>query len=194
MRLPTLQKTPALQPHELTDVTAQAVADLMREGESQNTQASYSSALRYWAAWFGIRYGVQISLPLPSSCVLQFIVDHAQRMTPKGLTHELPAEIDAVLVDAGYKGKLGPLAHNTLVHRLAVLSKAHQVREVKNPCQEDVIDVTIFGAHINEQLSRLLSLVDHLHEEALAGWLLSSVLSSVPVRNRNDVRLRLVLI
>jgi len=136
MRLPTLQKTPALQPHELTDVTAQAVADLMREGESQNTQASYSSALRYWAAWFGIRYGVQMSLPLPSSCVLQFIVDHVQRMTPKGLAYELPAEIDAILVDAGYKGKLGPLAHNTLVHRLAVLSKAHQVREVKNPCQD----------------------------------------------------------
>jgi integrase len=28
------------------------------------------------------------------------------------------------------------MAHNTLVHRLAVLSKAHQMREVKNPCQD----------------------------------------------------------
>lgn len=136
MRLPTLQKSPALQPNELTDVTAQAVADLMREGESQNTQQSYLSALKYWAAWYGIRYGIQISLPLPSSCVLQFIVDHVQRTTPQGLVHELPAEIDAVLVDAGYKGKLGPLSFNTIVHRLAVLSKAHQAREVKNPCQD----------------------------------------------------------
>lgn len=136
MRLPTLQKIPALQPHELSDVTSQAIADLLSEGESLNTQLSYRSALRYWAAWYGIRYGAQISLPLPSACVLQFIVDHAQRTTPKGLVHELPAEIDAVLVEAGYKGKPGPMAHNTLVHRLAVLSKAHQMREVKNPCQD----------------------------------------------------------
>lgn len=136
MRLPILQKTPALQPHELSDVTAQAVADLLREGESLNTQLSYRSALRYWAAWYGIRYGAQICLPLPATCVLQFIVDHAQRTTAKGLVHELPVEIDAALVEAGYKGKLGPMAHNTLVHRLAVLSKAHQMREVKNPCQD----------------------------------------------------------
>lgn len=136
MRLPTLQKTPALQPHELSDVTAQAVADLLREGESLNTQLSYRSALRYWAAWYGIRYGAQINLPLPAACVLQFIVDHAQRSSPKGLVHELPVEVDAALVEAGYKGKPGPMAHNTLVHRLAVLSKAHQMREVKNPCQD----------------------------------------------------------
>ena len=68
--------------------------------------------------------------------MLQFIVDHAQRTTPKGLVHELPAEIDKALVEAGYKGKPGPMAHNTLVHRLAVLSKAHQMRDVKNPCQD----------------------------------------------------------
>ncbi len=40
------------------------------------------------------------------------------------------------LVQAGYKGKLGALAHNTLVHRIAVLSKAHQLRELKNPCHD----------------------------------------------------------
>lgn len=136
MRLPALKNTPALQPHELSDVTAQAVADLLREGESLNTQLSYRSALRYWAAWYGLRYGAQINLSLPANCVLQFIVDHAQRTTPKGLMHELPTEIDQALVDAGYKGKPGPMAHNTLVHRLAVLSKAHQVREAKNPCQD----------------------------------------------------------
>lgn len=56
--------------------------------------------------------------------------DDGQRM-------ELPPETEAALVEAGYKGKLGPMAHNTLVHRLAVLSKAHQMRDVKkNPCQD----------------------------------------------------------
>nr|WP_315429666.1 site-specific integrase [uncultured Albidiferax sp.] len=136
MRLPSLRKTPALQPTELTDVTQRAVEDLLREGESQNTQASYRSALRYWAAWYGMRYGGQIGLPLPTACVLQFIVDHAERTTAQGLVSELPPEIDQALVEAGYKGRLGAMAHNTLVHRIAVLSKAHQLRELKNPCHD----------------------------------------------------------
>jgi integrase len=139
MRLPVLQKVPALLPTELSDVTRRAVEHLLREGESKNTMASYKSALRYWAAWYGIRYGGQIQLPVPSPCVLQFIVDHAERTTDKGLVSELPALIDQTLVQAGYKGKLGALAHNTLVHRIAVLSKAHQVRELKNPCQDPTV-------------------------------------------------------
>ena len=139
MRLPVLQKVPALQPTELSDVTRRAVEDLLREGESKNTMASYKSALRYWAAWYGIRYGGQIQLPVPSPCVLQFIVDHAERTTDKGLVSELPTLIDQTLVQAGYKGKLGALAHNTLVHRIAVLSKAHQVRELKNPCKDPTV-------------------------------------------------------
>lgn len=136
MRLLTLQKIPALQPSELSDVTQRAVEDLLREGESQNTLASYRSALRYWAAWYGLRYGVMVELPVATACVLQFIVDHAERITPKGLVSELPPEIDQMLVQGGYKGKLGAMAHNTLVHRIAVLSKAHQLQQLKNPCHD----------------------------------------------------------
>ncbi|NMM12816.1 MAG: tyrosine-type recombinase/integrase [Rhodoferax sp.] len=136
MRLPVLQNIPALQPTELSDVTQRAVEDLLREGESQNTLASYRSALRYWAAWYGLRYGAMVQLPVATPCVLQFIVDHAERTTLKGLVSELPAEIDQVLVQGGYKGKLGAMAHNTLVHRIAVLSKAHQLKQLKNPCHD----------------------------------------------------------
>lgn len=126
----------SLEPSALSDVTAQAVEDLMREGDSANTLASYRSALRYWAAWFGLRYGRSIALPVPANAVLQFIVDHAQRTTASGLAHELPPAIDQSLVSAGFKGKLGPMALNTLVHRVAVLSKAHQLRDLTNPCQD----------------------------------------------------------
>jgi integrase len=136
MRLPLLHKSPALQPSELSDVTARAVDELLREGESQNTLVSYRAALRYWAAWFGLRYGVQIELPVPPAAIQQFIVDHAQRTTEKGLVHELPQTIDQALVAGGFKGKRGPMALNTLVHRIAVLSKAHQLRAVKNPCHD----------------------------------------------------------
>jgi len=43
--------------------------------------------------WFGLRYGVRISLPVPAVAVVQFVVDHAQRTTDVGLRHELPASI-----------------------------------------------------------------------------------------------------
>jgi len=129
----------ALDPFVL-DVAAQdAVEDLLREGESANTLASYRSALKYWAAWHLMRYGCPIQLPVPVSSILQFIVDHAQRITDKGLVSELPPSIDMALVNGGFKGKLGSLSHNTLVHRIAVLSKAHQVAEQTNPCRDSKV-------------------------------------------------------
>jgi integrase len=136
MRLPALRNTPALEPEALNEMTHKAVNELLREGESLNTLISYRSALRYWAAWFGVRYGRQIELPVTVTCVMQFVVDHADRTTEKGLVHELPREIDQALVQAGHKGKLGAFTCNTLIHRVAVLSKAHQMAELKNPCQD----------------------------------------------------------
>jgi integrase len=127
---------PVLESSSLSEMAARAVDELMREGESANTVASYRSGLRYWAAWFGIRFGQPIALPVHASAVLQFVVDHVQRSTGAGLVHELPAAMDEVLVVAGFKGKPGPMALNTLVHRLAVLSKAHQQRGLTNPCQD----------------------------------------------------------
>jgi len=136
MRLPALHSAPALKPTELSALTESAVQELLAEGESANTLASYRSALRYWAAWFGLRYGMQVTLPLPAPAVLQFIVDHAQRTCERGLRHQLPAAIDRLLVARGFKGKPGPLALSTIVHRIAVLSKAHQLQALKNPCQD----------------------------------------------------------
>lgn len=143
--LRAIELGPALQPEALSDLTRDAVHELLREGESQNTLASYRAALRYWAAWYGLRYGIAIALPLPVACVVQFVVDHVQRTTPQGLVCELPDSIDSALVAQGYKGKLGPMAHNTLVHRMAVMSKAHQLRKLTNPCQD---------AQVRELLSR----------------------------------------
>lgn len=126
--------SPALPP-----AAQKAIRELMREGESINTRSSYQSAMRYWAAWHVLRMGRTMQLPLPVSTVLQFIIDHAQRQGANGLVHEMPEEIDQALVAAGYKGKKGPPAHNTLVHRVAVLSKAHQVHGLSNPCQDGAV-------------------------------------------------------
>jgi len=141
----TAPESALLRPIALDDVTQSAIDALLHEGESQNTVASYRAALRYWAAWYGLRYGQRIQLPLPVACVFQFVVDHAQRMTAKGLASELPVAVADKLLEQGYKGKAGPMAYATLTHRIAVMSKAHQLRGMPNPCQD---------AQVRELLSR----------------------------------------
>ena len=123
----------------LTPQSHEAIRELMHEGESANTRNSYQSAMRYWAAWHVLRLGPAMQLPLTVPVVLQFIIDHAQRQTSAGLMSEMPEDVDAALVAAGYKGKKGPPSHNTLVHRMAVMSKAHQVHALANPCQDGAV-------------------------------------------------------
>ena len=125
-----------LDPARLTALATDAIDALLAEGESANTVRSYQGALRYWSAWFSLRYGRAIALPVPTPVALQFIVDHVERTTDDGLRSELPSAIDAALVDAGLKGKLGSLAMATVSHRLSVLSKVHQIKALPNPCRD----------------------------------------------------------
>ncbi|MDH0775495.1 site-specific integrase [Delftia tsuruhatensis] len=137
--LDDIQEGNALPSAGLEPAARQAVRELMHEGESANTRNSYQSAMRYWSAWHALRFDRQMQLPLDVACVLQFIIDHAQRQTGAGLASEMPMHIDRALVEAGYKAREGPLSHNTLVHRMAVLSKAHQVHGLANPCQDGAV-------------------------------------------------------
>jgi integrase len=176
-----------LDPSRLSQATEDAARELVRQGTSANTLASYQAAMRYWAAWFRVRYVRALSLPVEVPVVVQFIVDHSSREMPteerRGsraatmaraaaepeveerqaapvdvqsfdaapsetglaaatrakhtkpvLAIGLPAELDAYLVKEGFKGKLGAFSLNTLVHRVAVLSKAHQNLDLDNPC------------------------------------------------------------
>lgn len=134
--------------------TEQSVRAILRDGESTNTRSSYEGAMRYWGAWFGARYGRALTLPLQPAVIVQFIVDHVLRTAtgdalepddvtaPPDLGHgaqpeltcDLPPSVDEFLVAQGYKGKRGALALNTIRHRIAVMSKAHQNLELENPC------------------------------------------------------------
>jgi len=134
--LATALDLPRLNLAQLGGMAEAAEAALLRQGESENTLRSYRSALRYWAAWFALRYRQPIALPVPEAAVVQFIVDHAQRQDDDGeLVSEMPPALDKALVTEGYKSKLGSPALNTLIHRVAVLSKVHQVEGAANPCQ-----------------------------------------------------------
>ncbi len=138
--IPTVELQPsdvaALDPSVLSSFAADAVDALLAEGESANTVRSYQSALRYWAAWYWLRYRQTIAMPVPVAAIQQFVVDHVERKTAEGLEASLPAAHDQALVAGGFKGKLGPPALATVLHRLSVLSKAHKIRGVANSVQD----------------------------------------------------------
>ena len=135
----------ALDPGVLAPFTSAAVEALLAEGESAHTVRSYQTALRYWAAWYWLRYRQPIALPVPVAAVQQFLVDHLQRKTPAGLACEMPPVLDQALVEGGFKAKPGAPALATVLHRVSVLSKAHQLQRVANPMQD---------AHVRELLAK----------------------------------------
>jgi integrase len=122
-------------PEQLAQQAADAVRELLAEAAAANTTRSYAGALRYWAGWHQARFGIELMLPLSEVAVIQFLVDHIQRKNKAGLVSELPLVIDQALVVAGLKAKLGPLKLSTVTQRVAVLSTAHKLKRLDNPCE-----------------------------------------------------------
>ncbi|MEA9557608.1 tyrosine-type recombinase/integrase [Xanthomonas nasturtii] len=139
MVVPNPPASAILAPDRLAAQAADAVRELLAEAAAANTTRSYATALRYWAGWFQGRFGQPITLPVPEPAVVQFVVDHLARRGKAGLTWELPPELDAHLVAAGLKQKSGAFKLSTVVHRVAVLSAAHQAHKAANPCEAPAV-------------------------------------------------------
>lgn len=122
-------------PEQLAQQAADAVRELLAEAAAANTTRSYAAALRYWAGWHQARFGIELTLPVTEAVVIQFLVDHIQRKNKAGLVSELPPAADQALVAAGLKAKLGPLKLSTVTQRVAVLSTAHKLKRLTNPCE-----------------------------------------------------------
>lgn len=139
--IPTLPATTIhlVLPEQLAQQAANAVRELLAEAAAANTTRSYATALRYWAGWHQGRYGLELTLPVSEAVVIQFLVDHIQRKNATGLVSELPVALDQALVAAGLKGKVGPLKLSTVVQRIAVLSTAHKLKRLANPCEQPTV-------------------------------------------------------
>jgi integrase len=135
--LPIITATAAnlVLPEQLAQQAADAVRELLAEAAAANTTRSYTTALRYWAGWHQARYGIELTMPVSETVVIQFLVDHIQRKNKTGLVCELPPSIEQALVAAGLKAKIGPLKLSTVVQRIAVLSTAHKLKRLTNPCE-----------------------------------------------------------
>ncbi|TDV30768.1 site-specific integrase [Stenotrophomonas sp. CC22-02] len=132
--LPTTA-THLVLPEQLAEQAGEAVRELLAEAAAANTTRSYATALRYWAGWHRGRYGIELGLPVSEAVVIQFLVDHIQRRRGAELVSELPEALDQTLVAAGLKAKVGPLKLSTVVQRVAVLSTAHKLKRLANPCE-----------------------------------------------------------
>ena len=73
---------------------------------------------------------------MPTTAVVQFIVDHVARRSIAGLAWELPAALDTQLVAAGLKQRPGAFTLSTVGHRIAVLSSVHRLKKQANPCEQ----------------------------------------------------------
>lgn len=138
MRALPVSATPASGlelPEQLAEKAADAVRELLAEAAAANTTRSYAAALRYWAGWHQARFGIELTLPASEAVVIQFLVDHIQRRNKTGLVSELPPAVDQVLVAAGLKAKLGAFKLSTVTQRVAVLSTAHKLKRLDNPCE-----------------------------------------------------------
>lgn len=134
-------------PSQLTADAAEAVREMLAEAAAANTTRSYATALRYWAGWYRVRFGEEFALPLSEAVVMQFVVDHvARKHKDGGLTWELPPEQDKALVAAGLKAKLGPWKLASVVHRVAVLSTAHKLKRLTNPCEVPAVRTVLSRA------------------------------------------------
>lgn len=104
--------------------------------------------MRYWAAWHRVRIGEPITLPLDVEVVVQFVVDHLVRSGDDGSgVWDLPPELDRKLVEMGAKRALGPLKISTIIHRVSVLSKVHQLKNLTiNPLRDSRVQTLLMRA------------------------------------------------
>ncbi|KPU59410.1 phage integrase family protein [Pseudomonas fluorescens] len=146
-QLALVDETP-LDPHALALHAQEAAAAFIAAGTAANTVRSYRSALAYWSAWLQLRYGQALGdAPLPATVAVQFVLDHLARpLADDSWTHLLPPSIDAALVAARVKAKVGPLAFNTVSHRLSVLGKWHRIKEWDSPIESSALKTLLRDA------------------------------------------------
>ena len=133
----------ALDPTMLDENSLRSVEAFLYEGQSRNTLRAVEGTIRYWKAWFEIRYQQHFRLPVTPETVIQFIVDHLEHIRPDGsVGNDLPLELDRELVRLGVKSSLGARSLNTVTHRIAMLSSVHRMKKLSSPAKhENVLEL-----------------------------------------------------
>lgn len=128
----------------LSPAAREAAATLLEAAVSPHTRRAYQGAVQYWEGWYGLRYGAPLPLPVSVEVVLQFINDHIEKPVGKSNVSEercygLPEHVESELIALKIKAHHGTPVLGTVTHRIAVLSKLHQVNHLVNPVRADAV-------------------------------------------------------
>ncbi|MGH8156623.1 MAG: tyrosine-type recombinase/integrase [Rhodanobacter sp.] len=130
-------------PVAIDAATAAVLQALVKESVPGNTRAALASALRYWEAWHLARYGEPLPLPsepVPLATVLTYIADHTVLKSADGRqVFNMPAKVERTLLACGAKRRKGPPRFATWSQRLSMLSRAHGMIGLPNPCREAAV-------------------------------------------------------
>lgn len=141
---PKMQKDAFLAREALSLEARRAAQKIVEAGESSNTRRAYAGALKYWEGWYALRYGTEMALPVSAQVVVQFLTDHleietASRDRRKAHRYGLKGALETSLIASGLKARRGPPALNTVLQRIAVLSRAHEIKRLENPTRDPLV-------------------------------------------------------
>jgi hypothetical protein len=105
---------------------------------SQNTSKAYRSAIRYFAAWHVLRFGLPLDAPFSTEVVLQFLRDHVKQSANLGAAsvedfafaskrdYGLPEDVERQLMRFGFKRVRGSIGEAQLRMVLAALIRGRR--------------------------------------------------------------------
>ncbi|MBN8750070.1 MAG: hypothetical protein J0I65_21520 [Variovorax sp.] len=149
-----------LEPHRLAATTEMAARALLRQGEATNTRFSYSSAMRYWCAWFAARYGQALSLPVPVPVVVQFIDDHAARRPEAESAEDASSIADQAEESEDPEGD-GQPAEAVATPKPKRLQKGRVLTDVITELPPDVDDALVAGGYKGKASAPALATLVH---------------------------------
>lgn len=115
---------PAASTLALTADDTKRLSDLFDRGTSPNTRRAITADLAFIETWYRLRHGEPMPLPVPVPAVVRLALD---------LIEGPPVELDAALVAAGLKRKVGPYALGSARRKLFSLATVHRVQGLEPP-------------------------------------------------------------
>ena len=148
---------------------------------SENTILAYKKDLKYFWGYALFRHDIKKSTyPVPIELIESFVEDHVEG---------LPPELDRIMVDFGFKARLGNFRVGTMNHRLNAISYAHRMNNV-NPFQKsDKIKNLLYLARRDELKSGLRP----RKAKPITGQLLEKMLANIDPRSLQGKRARAIL-
>lgn len=125
-----------LSPAELSEIDAEALADLYRRGTPENTLRAWERDLAYLSAWKRAAFGTALAWPETETVALRFLLDHSVDLTAAAS----PArQVAQALIAQGLRRTLAGPAPATLDRRIASWRAFHRMKNLASPFEAPLL-------------------------------------------------------